>query len=95
MAALYIGRIDTEFFHPNVRLLNNNIDRVPEFFKRDLLVHEAHLHPYLERLGSMYLHRVRDGKDFGSVAGATWRCLFVSGLMPWIVKHKVNSNGLH
>lgn len=55
-------------------------------------MHEAHSHPYIERLGAMYLLRLRDGDQFGSIAGTTWRSLFVSGLMPWIVKHKVNSS---
>lgn len=68
------------------------LDKIPVSYKRDILVHEAHNHPYIERLGSMYLLRLRDGKDFGSAAGNAWRSLFVCGLMPWIVKHRVNNN---
>lgn len=56
------------------------------------MVHEAHSHPYIERLGAMYLLRLRDGDQFGSIVGTTWRSLFVAGLMPWIVKHRVNSS---
>ncbi|CAB9503709.1 expressed unknown protein [Seminavis robusta] len=91
-AALYLGRIDTAFFHPDVKVVGKNLDKIPEGFRRDLLVHEAHLHPYIERLGSMYLHRIRDGDKFGSKAGTAWRCLFISALIPWIVRHRVNTN---
>ena len=65
---------------------------MPTSFKRDLLVHEAHTHPYIERLGATYLLRLRDRESFGSVSGAAWRSLFVCGLMPWIVKHRVNNS---
>ena len=68
------------------------MDKVPTSFKRDLLVHEAHNHPYIERIGAMYLLRLRDGKGFGCVEGTAWRSLFVCALMPWIVKHRVNNN---
>ncbi|CAB9518024.1 expressed unknown protein [Seminavis robusta] len=88
--AFWLGRIDVEFLHPNVKIAGVGLDSVPTGFTRDLLVHEAHLHPYIERLGSMYLMRIRDCEKFGSIAGTTWRSLFVTGLMPWIVKYKVN-----
>jgi len=87
---LWLGRIDVEFLHPDVKVFGTGLDGVPVSFKRDLLVHEAHNHPYIERLGGMYLRRLKDGQNFGTVAGTTWRCLFASGLMPWIVKYKVS-----
>lgn len=90
--ALWLGRIDVEFLHPTVKVLGVGLDKVPESFKRDLLVHEAHGHPYIERLGGMYLRRLRDGEKFGTVAGTTWRSLFVCGLMPWLVKYRVNKS---
>ena len=84
-----MGRIDATFLDQNVRVLGTNLDNLPVSFRRDLLVHEAHHHPLIDRLGGMYLLRLRDGA-FGNVAGTTWRCLFAAGLMPWIVKYKVN-----
>ena len=91
-SALWLGRIDVEFLHDDVKILGVGLDKVPCGFKRDLLVHEAHSHPYIDRLGGMYMTRIRDGERFGSIPGAAWRCLFVTGLMPWIVKYRVNAN---
>ena len=90
--ALWLGRIDVEFLHPNVKVLGKPLDQVPVSYKRDMLVHEAHSHPYLDRLSGMYLLRLRDGDKFGSVAGTTWRCLFACSLMPWMVKYRVNTS---
>jgi len=89
--ALWLGRIDVEYMHPNVKIFGAGMDKVPAAFTRDMLGHEAHSHPYIDRLGGMYLTRIRDGEKFGSVAGTTWRALFVTGLMPWIVKYRANA----
>lgn len=90
--ALWLGRIDVEFLHPNVKVFGIGLDKVPVSFFRDILVHEAHNHPYIERLGGLYLLRLRDGDEFGTKSGAAWRALFVAALMPWLVQHKVNNN---
>ena len=90
--ALWLGRIDVEFLHPDVKVLGNGLDKVPISFKRDILVHEAHNHPYIERLGGLYLLRLRDGDGFGSKTGTAWRTLFTTALMPWLLRHKVNYN---
>lgn len=90
--ALWLGRIDVEFLHPDVKVMGVGLDAIPISFKRDMLVHEAHSHPYIDRLGGMYLRRLRHGEKFGSVSGSTWRALFAVGLMPWLIKHRVQTD---
>ncbi|CAB9513803.1 expressed unknown protein [Seminavis robusta] len=87
----YIGRIDVPVFSPGVGYVGAIALDFEHFnFKRDLLIHEAHRHPYLERLGLMYLLKLYHN-DFGSRAGAYWRLLFVLALMPWMSKWRVRS----
>ncbi len=53
-----------------------------------IVVHEAHRHPFIERLGSIYLLRLKCKNDFCSDAGCAWRRLFVLALMPWLMKYR-------
>ena len=52
-------------------------------------MHEAHRHPWAERLVIMYMLKIRNGKEFGNRAGGCWRLIFVAALMPWIKSYKV------
>ena len=88
-AAFWIGRIDEPFLADNVSMAGYRFDYVPVYYTKEILLHEAHRHPFIERLGSMYLMRLRY-KRFGSDAGGCWRQLFVLTLMPWMVKHRIS-----
>ena len=84
----YVGRTDVPFLSKDVSVFGYSFDYLPTNFVRDLLVHEAHRHPYLDRILTMYMMKLKY-KNFCSQAGACWRQLFVVMLMPWIVKLRV------
>jgi hypothetical protein len=94
-AAFWIGRIDAPFLAEGVNLAGYRFDKIPLYYRTFLLAHEAHNHPYMERLGAMYLMRLRQNNDKhhqcsdSPVSGAHWRILLVAALMPWLMKYKV------
>jgi hypothetical protein len=85
-----IGRIDTPFLARGMGEIGPvELDAFPTIHLRDILSHEAHRHPYMETLGSMYLMKLRHGKRFGTSAGSCWRLIFVYALFPWFHKYRV------
>jgi hypothetical protein len=58
-------------------------------FRKDVLIHDAHRHPYMERWGLLYLLKLRHGASFGTPAGAAWRILLTLALMPWLRNYRV------
>ena len=64
-------------------------DYVPHHFFKDLLIHEAHRHPYIERLAQMYLMRLRHEDSFVSEAGSAWQQLMVLAIFPWLEKQRI------
>ena len=71
-----------------VKLFGYGFDKIAINFRKDILVTEAHRHPYLDRIGGMYLMRHAYGHNFVSNAGARWRQLFCVALMPWLKKYR-------
>lgn len=84
MTCVYIGRIDTSYLAGHVNFFGLLIDKEYQAFHIDILLHEAHRHPYLERLIMLYMVKIYHGKSFVTREGSCWRILFVTSLMPWL-----------
>ena len=90
VAALYLGRTDTPLFSAGVGIFGPlEIDNWPTVTRKEILIHDAHRHPYIETLGYLYMMqlRYRDG-GFAKRACSAWRLLFVLALMPWLHKFR-------
>ena len=87
-AAFWIGRIDVVFLDEDVSLFGYSFDYTPINYRTELLVHEVHKHPWINRFGGMCLMRIKHGRDFGTAAGAKWRLLFVLSLAPWLARYR-------
>jgi len=85
-ASIYVGRIDKDVLADGLLF---QLDSLPAAFRKNLLSTESHRHPYIEMLGQMYLMKIRHRDQFGSKAGSIWRLLFVSALMPWLKKKRI------
>jgi len=84
VAVFSIARFDLPVLSPQINVLGPlEIDDHPTIFRRDLLAHEAHRHPYLEVLGILYVKSLQD-MHFGARAHSAWRRLFVVALLPWM-----------
>jgi hypothetical protein len=90
VAGAFIGRIDSPFLAPGVGEIGPlELDNYPTVHLKDVLSQEAHRHPYIEQLGTIYLMKLRYREHFGKTAGSCWRLLFVYALMPWLHKYRV------
>jgi hypothetical protein len=89
--AVNLGRVDMPFLAREVTTLGpHNLDGFPVFYHKDLLIHDAHRHPYLERLGLIYLLKFRLGPQFGSRFGSAWRIFVLS--CTYAVVEKISAN---
>jgi len=92
ISIVFIGRFDKPVLAEGVGMLGPiNLDNFPMVFRKDLLATDAHRHPYIERLGLMYMMKLQHGDKFGTQAGSIWRLLFVFALMPWLKKYRIFS----
>ena len=89
----YLARIDTPFLAPGVgRVGPVELDGYALAFRKDLLLHDAHRHPLIERFGQICLLKLRCGPRFATRAGSAWRLLFVMSLFPWLRRYRVTSS---
>lgn len=88
ISCVYIGRIDTNTLARHINFFGLTIDEDDEAFHVDLLLHEAHRHPYIERLAMLYLVKFHQGSKFASRDGSRWRLLVVLALMPWLQRYR-------
>ena len=92
VAALQIGRIDVPFLADGVGVYGGfKLDNFPNIFRKDILAKEAHNHPFIERLGKIYLLKIFHRDDFATSAGSAWRLIFVSCLFPWLQKYRMDA----
>ena len=90
IAAASIGQIDRRLLAEGVGQLGPlEFDPYPTIHVRDLVAHDAHRHPFIEILGTMYLMKLRYAKHFGSRAGSAWRLLFIYALLPWMHQYRI------
>lgn len=89
IGGFFIARIDTPFLAPGVGLIGGmEIDSYPLSFRKDLLLHEAHRHPFIETIGLCTLLKLRLGPEFGRNPHSCWRILLLLSLCPWLRKYK-------
>lgn len=89
-AAFWIGRIDAFFLADDVNLFGYNFDTTPINYRKEILAHEAHRHPFIDRLGTLYLMKLRHGDQFVSDVGTAWRRVLVLAVFPWLAKYKMS-----
>ena len=86
----YLGRFDRPILAKGVGDIGPiALDNYPNIFAKDLLAIDAHRHPYIERLGMMYLMKLKHGNNFARRTGSIWRLLFVFALMPYLRKNRI------
>ena len=90
-SVIFVGKIDTPLLQDGA--ITSKLDKIPHIFLKDVLLHEAHRHPYIEQLGLTYLMKLRYRNDFGKQSGSNWRLLFVYALMPWMSNYRIQSAG--
>mmetsp|Transcript_1545 Transcript_1545/g.1898 ORF Transcript_1545/g.1898 Transcript_1545/m.1898 type:complete len:560 (+) Transcript_1545:1461-3140(+) len=90
---VYVGRFDTPMLARGVGEIGAvKLDAFPFIFKQDLLAIDAHRHPYIERLGMMYMMKLKHGDKFAKKTGSIWRLLFVYALFPWLRQYRILNN---
>jgi hypothetical protein len=90
IAVVGIGQIDRRLLADGVGQIGDlEFDPYPTMHVRDLVAHEAHRHPYIEILGTMYLMKLRYSRSFGTRAGSAWRLIFIYALLPWMHQYRI------
>lgn len=89
IVAVNVGRFDRPILSRDLDEVGSMVvDKYPLYFYQDLLSTDAHRHPYIERLGMMFLMKLKH-PNFAKRAGSMWRLLFVMALMPYVRKNRI------
>mmetsp|Transcript_7578 Transcript_7578/g.10107 ORF Transcript_7578/g.10107 Transcript_7578/m.10107 type:complete len:1103 (-) Transcript_7578:474-3782(-) len=93
VAGMNVGRIDRPFFGSAVGTMGGfSLDKFPLIYRKDILLADAHRHPYIERLGLIYMMKLKLGERFAKKSGSMWRLLFVFSLMPWLRRYRITND---
>lgn len=93
ISLLYVARADRNLFESDITIgfghpLLRTRDHLPVSFRKEILVQEAHHHPYIEVLGKAYLMKLRHRERFATQAGCCIRLIFTQALMPWLRRYR-------
>jgi len=93
ISLLYIARADRILFDSEITIglghpLLRTRDHLPVSFRKEILLQEAHRHPYIEVLGKAYIMKLRHRNSFASNAGCCMRIIFTEALMPWLRSYR-------
>lgn len=81
ISLFYIARADRLLFDNEITIglghpLLRTRDHLPVSFRKEILLQEAHRHPYIEVLGKMYMMKLRYQERFANRAGCSMRLIF-------------------
>lgn len=98
ISLMYIARADRKLFASDITIgfghqLLRTRDHLPVSFRKEILIQEAHHHPFIETLGKVYLTKLLHREHFANRQGSCMRLLFTLALMPWLQRYRDMARG--